>query len=155
MADTDRGTEAEAHFGRRFTTPLSGPSHRWSAKLVAIVMTALTLAVLAFAIYHVGGSDWVAIVFIIAVGAMMVSNCWYIVKGRTWIDAVGLHQDWFTTKTYPWAAIHAASVLRMPFSTRLVISAGRGPYRAITAGDPTLVKAFEEIAAFYRPVGRR
>ncbi|MEK9774648.1 MAG: hypothetical protein VW339_00610, partial [Quisquiliibacterium sp.] len=78
------------------------------------------------------------------------ASAWYILTGRTTIDAHGIRQDWITQKSFEWGQIKRVRLLRLPLSSRLLISTGLGPYKAIQAGSPELDAAFKDIAAHYR-----
>ncbi len=136
----------------RWTTPLTGPAYRLSAKL----FTGGTLLALALYGTHVlaraPGIDSAVLMLMAAGGAVVLVTAWYILTGRTTIDAQGIRQDWMFAKSFGWRDIARAKFLKLPFTSRLLIVTGRGPVRAVHAGSRELEAAFREIAAWY---GRR
>ena len=134
---------------QRFAQPVRGHAYR---PLTRVVATTIALATLAYggnvAATHEGISG--ALLFtVVSAGIVMVFACWYIVTGRTTIDARGVHQDWIMAKSYGWSEIRSARILRLPLSTRLMLNTGRPPYKVIQSGTPELTAAFEEIVAWY------
>lgn len=85
-----------------------------------------------------------------AAGVVVLAHGWFILTGRTTVDAKGVRQDWLFRKSYGWAEIARARVVRMPGSVRLVFATGPGPLKAVHSGSRQLDEAFERIAQYYR-----
>lgn len=133
----------------RFASPVSGPSYRLPARLVAVAMTTLVAVYGAGALSKIGEFELAIVAVMVSAAVFMGVNGWYLLRGRTTIDAEGIRQDWVTPKAYPWTQILGARVVRTPFTTRLVMLTQRGPIRAVQGGSPELVRAFEAIVAHY------
>lgn len=133
---------------QRFATPVTGPSYRWSAKALAAVVLAW-LAAYGARTVATGGfglSGW--LVVLAGMTAVVVTG-WSVFAGRTTIDAQGIHQSGLPRRALRWHEIARARRLRMPLTTRLVVSTGTGPLRAIHAGNRALEDAFGEIDTWY------
>lgn len=134
----------------RFASPVTGPAYRRPARVVAVA------TVLALVVWGVKISDqlaelnWAMWVMLIAAFGGVVVTTWYIVTGQTTVDARGIRQQWLVEKSYRWDEIARARHVRLPFSSRLMITTGFGPSRAIQSGSAELDEAFREIAAHYR-----
>jgi hypothetical protein len=89
------------------------------------------------------------LVLLAAAGAIVLVNAWYIVTGRTTVDHRGVRQQWMFPKDHPWTEIARARRVKLPFTVRLLVVTGRGPVRAIHAGDPALDRAFDDITRLY------
>ncbi len=134
----------------RFRTPVTGPAYRWSAKVTS-VLTVLSLVVYGIKTSeHMVGMAWSMWVLLAAAFGGVVVTTWYILTGHTTVDAQGVHQDWMASKSYRWDQIKRARHVRLPFTSRLMLSTGFGPAKAIQSGTPELDAAFREIAAYYR-----
>ena len=139
---------------QRFAQPIRGQAYRPLTRILALT---IALATLAYGASVASTRDGVAgslLVMVISAGAVMVFACWYIVMGRTTIDARGVHQDWIMAKSYGWGEIRSARILRLPLSTRLMLNTGRPPFKVIQSGTPEITAAFEEIVAFYSSKAR-
>ena len=93
---------------------------------------------------------WPVLMLMAAGGAVLFSSTWYILTGKTTIDAKGIRQDWLFSKEFSWHEISRAGLVRMPLIPRLVLATQRGPLKAVHGGSPALLAAFREIDAFYR-----
>ncbi|MBW6494291.1 MAG: hypothetical protein K0B16_07000 [Burkholderiaceae bacterium] len=139
---------------QRFAQPIRGHAYRPLTRVLAVT---IALATLAYGASVAGRGDGVAgalLFMVISAGLVMVFACWYIVMGRTTIDARGVHQDWIMAKSYGWGEIRSARILRLPLSTRLMLNTGRPPFKVIQSGTPEITAAFEEIVAFYTSKAR-
>ncbi len=136
---------------QRWATPVRGRAYRASARwfvgstLIGVIGYGAEIAV------RRPDVAWPVIALIIAGGAVMLVTAWYMLTGYTTIDARGLRQDWFSDKRFAWHEIARVRHLKMPFTSRLLVSTGRGPVRAIHGGTRELDDAFREIAAYYNP----
>ena len=134
----------------RFRTPVTGPAYRWSAKVTS-VLTVLSLVVYGIkTAEHMVGMAWGMGGLLAAAFGGVGGTTWYILTGHTTVDAQGVHQDWMASKSYRWDQIKRARHVRLPFTSRLMLSTGFGPAKAIQSGTPELDAAFREIAAYYR-----
>lgn len=140
----------ENPLARRFAEPVHGPSYRRVAKW----MVASTIGSLfAYGINIVTANDFGAsgwLVLALGAGSVLVTG-WSVLTGCTTIDARGIRQDGVPRKEFVWDEIVRARRIRMPFTSRLLISTGKGPLKAIHAGDAALDAAFAEIDAVYNP----
>ncbi len=134
----------------RFASPVTGPAYRRPAKIIAVV-TVIALAVWGVRISEqLGELNWAIWVLLATAFGGIVATTWYIVTGQTTVDSRGVRQQWLVEQDYRWDQIVRARHVRLPFSSRLMISTGFGPHRAIQSGTPELDAAFREIAAHYR-----
>jgi hypothetical protein len=135
---------------KRFATPVSGPSYRVAAK-VTVLATIVGIAVVAARTAdQLTGMTWPMMVLLATVFLGMVVTGWYVLTGRTTIDAQGIHQDWMAPKHYTWDQIARARRIRLLVTSRLLISTGNGPMKSIHGGSPELDAAFADIVAYYR-----
>lgn len=134
----------------RFAEPVSGPAYTfWARSTTASTVVGLMLY---------GGQvlvtrpdvAWPVLMLMAAGGAVLFSSTWYILTGKTTIDAKGIRQDWLFPKDFSWHEIARARLVRMPLVPRLVLMTPRGPLKAVHGGSPALLAAFREIDAFYR-----
>ena len=135
---------------QRFATPVIGPSFRVAAKVTVVGTLAGVAVLVARTADQWSGIRWPMAILLATVFLGMVVTSWYILTGRTTIDSQGIHQDWMATKHYSWEEIVRARRIRLVVTSRLMISTGRGPMKAIHSGSPELDEAFAEIAAYYR-----
>ena len=129
--------------------PVTGLSYRRPAAAIA---AALTLAVFAY------GSRLMAaevdlpapVVLVLIIGAVaMAISCWFIVFGTTTVDAEGIRQAGITPRSWRWDDIERVKLVRMPWSTRLMLAPVNGPVRVVHAGTPALDDAFRAIDEMY------
>lgn len=148
--DTAPAADAVVLPEHRFATPVSGPAYTlWARCTTASTVVGLMLY---------GGQvlsvrpdvAWPMLMLMAAGGAVLISSTWYILTGKTTIDAKGIRQDWLFPKDFSWHEIARARLVRMPLVPRLVLMTPRGPLKAVHAGSPALLAAFREIDAFYR-----
>lgn len=134
----------------RFAEPVSGPAYTfWARSTTASTVVGMMLY---------GGQvlvtrpdvAWPVLMLMAAGGAVLFSSTWYILTGKTTIDAKGIRQDWLFSKEFSWHEISRAGLVRMPLVPRLVLATQRGPLKAVHGGSPALLAAFREIDAFYR-----
>lgn len=86
------------------------------------------------------------------IGAVALGMCvsgWYIVMGKTTVNAEGVSQEWVMPKSYKWEEIFRARLVKLPMNTRLIINTGKPPFKTIHAGTPELREVFERIARMY------
>jgi hypothetical protein len=83
----------------------------------------------------------------------MAMTCWFIVFGTTTVDAEGIRQAGITPRSWRWADIERVELVRMPWSTRLMLAPAKGPVRVVHAGTPALDDAFRTIAEMYSRSG--
>lgn len=129
--------------------PVTGLSYKRPAAAIAV---ALTLGVFAY------GSRLMAadvdlppmlVLLLIAGATAMAMCCWFIVFGTTTVDADGIRQAGITPRAWRWAEIERVKLVRVPWSTRLMLAPTRGPVRVVHAGTPALEEAFRTIAEMY------
>ena len=129
--------------------PVTGLSYKRPAAAIAV---ALTLAVFAYG-SRLMASDVnlppVLVLLIIAGATAMAMCCWFIVFGTTTVDADGIRQAGITPRAWRWADIERVKLVRMPWSTRLMLALNQGPVRVVHAGTPALEEAFRVIAEMY------
>jgi len=135
---------------QRFATPVSGPSFRLVAKATVVLTVAGFVVLAATSADQWREIRWPMAILLLTVFVGMVVTGWYILAGRTTIDSQGIHQDWMADKHYTWEEIVRARRIRLVVTSRLMISNGRGPMKAIHGGSRELDAAFAEIAAYYR-----
>mgnify|MGYP000957223914 CR=1 FL=1 len=58
-------------------------------------------------------------------------------------------QAGITPRAWRWADIERVRLVRMPWSTRLMLAPTSGPVRVVHAGTPALEEAFRVIAEMY------
>jgi hypothetical protein len=139
----------------RFAVPVRGPSYRASARWM-IVSTLISLT--AYGAHVLGSSGdvaWPILGLMAAAGVVVLVSGWYIVTGKTTVDARGVRQEWMFEKDYPWSQVLHARHLRLPFTSRLLLRAGFGPFKAIHGGCSELDTAFADVAAIYARRTRR
>ena len=139
---------------QRFATPVTGPSYGWFTKTVACGLTAMVVIFAIFLVLKAQQAGSPMVILILGGALAMAWTSFYIVTGQTTIDSQGVRQDWFSGKSYTWEEIRKARILRMPMATRLVINTGKPPFKAVHAGSPELVEAFEEITRIYQDPNR-
>lgn len=138
----------------RFETPVRGPAYRTSAKAGAVGAVIMLIA------YALRASDQLmqlpsSMLLMMATAFLgVVVTTWFIITGTTTIDAQGVHQHWITEKRYRWTEIQWTKHVRLPFTSRLMISTGSRPLKVIQSGTPELDEAFKEIVAYYRAINR-
>ena len=137
---------------KRFATPVTGPSYRIAAKATVLATIVGILVIAARTADQLTAMTWPMMVLLVTVFLGMVVTGWYMLTGRTTIDADGIHQDWMAPKHYGWDQIARARRVRLLVTSRLLISTGNGPMKSIHGGTPELDEAFAEIVAYYRGV---
>lgn len=162
MSDVDRpGQEDASSVGppeldvvlpeQMFPEPVSGPSYGPAARL-GTLSTVIFLVGYAMSVWSrrddVAAAVWLLLA---AAAAVLLVTAWYILTGRTTLDREGIRQDWVVRRQFRWHEISRARVMRMPFSTRLLLATGGGPMKAVHAGDAILRQAFARVSAFYDP----
>lgn len=149
MSDTDGSAGLVERLGARFAQPVSGPAYRRSVRGFT-VSAVLFLAGYALKVLSAAQPVAAPILWLMvgAAGVVLV-NAWYIVTGRTTVDAHGVRQQWMFEKSYRWSEIMRARRVRMPFSSRLALVTGRGPVRAIHGGSSELDRAFDEVTRIF------
>ncbi|MEZ5738698.1 MAG: hypothetical protein R3E68_04000 [Burkholderiaceae bacterium] len=135
----------------RFAVPVSGGSYRWPAKAIAVTITAGTMLFLLVGLFNGAMADPGFLLLFAGAGFAMGMGCYYIVTGKTTVDSRGIHQQWIFPKFYPWEEIYKVRLVRLPLATRLVLTTPRPPFKAVHAGTPELIAAFEEVARLVRP----
>lgn len=135
----------------RFEIAVTGSSYRLGTKIFTV---ALVLGIFIFGAYvllnrQVGIAN--SVLWLMAGAAVvMLVTCWYILVGKTTVDAKGIRQEWFFKKDYRWHEISRARFVRMPFSSRLVLFVGGGPMKSVNSGDAALDQALMAVANFYQ-----
>jgi hypothetical protein len=133
-----------------FVTPVVGYAYRRYTKFFTLSMV---LSIFAYGLHViVNRKDAVASSIIwLLLGACVVLavTTWYIVTAKTTIDRKGIRQDWFFKKEFSWHEIGRVKFVRLPFSSRLVILAARGPFKAVNSGTKELDAAFKYLENFY------
>src|SRR5690606_28845041 len=128
---------------------VSGLSYKRPAAAIAV---ALTLGVFAYG-RRLMASDVnlppVLVPLLVSGGTAMAMTCWLIVCGTTTVDADGIRQAGITPRAWRWADIERVRLVRMPWSTRLMLAPTSGPVRVVHAGTPALEEAFRVIAEMY------
>ena len=128
--------------------PVTGLSYKRPAAAIAV---ALTLGVFAYG-SRLMASDVnlppVLVLLLVAGATAMAMTCWFIVFGTT-VDADGIRQAGITPRAWRWADIERVRLVRMPWSTRLMLAPTSGPVRVVHAGTPALEEAFRVIAEMY------
>ncbi len=133
--------------------PVTGLSYKRPAAAIAVV---LTLAVFGY------GSRLMAadvalpaplLLVLIAGAVAMAMSCWFIVFGTTTVDAEGIRQAGITPRSWRWDDIERVKLVRMPWSTRLMLAPVKGPTRVVHAGTPALDDAFRAVAEMYSRSG--
>ena len=136
---------------QRFASAVVGPSYRFGTKAFTVALVLGILLYGAYVLINRQAGIASSVLWLMAGGAMvMLVTCWYILVGKTTVDAKGVRQEWFFKKDYRWHEIGRARFVRMPFSSRLVIFVGGGPMKAINSGDQKLDQAFIQVANFYQ-----
>ena len=135
---------------QRFATPVIGPSFRIAAKATVVATVAGFVVLAASSADQWREVRWPMAILLATVFLGMVVTGWYILTGRTTIDSQGIRQDWMADKHYAWNEIVRARRIRLVVTSRLMISTGHGPLKAIHGGSRELDEAFAEIAAYYR-----
>jgi hypothetical protein len=135
---------------QRFANPVSGPSFRVAAKVTVVATVAGIVVLAARTADQWSEIRWPMAILLATVFLGTVVTTWYILTGRTTIDSQGIHQDWMATKHYAWGEIVRARRIRLLITSRLMLSTGHGPMKAIHGGSRELDQAFAEIAAYYR-----
>lgn len=133
--------------------PVTGLSYKRPAAVIAVV---LTLAVFAYGSRLLAadvGMPAVIVLLLIAGAVAMAMTCWFIVFGTTTVDAEGIRQAGITPRSWRWADIERVELVRMPWSTRLMLAPAKGPVRVVHAGTPALDDAFRAIAEMYSRSG--
>jgi hypothetical protein len=134
----------------RFAEPVSGPAYTpWARMNTATAVAGLLLYGFDVLSRH-ADIAWPILILMATGGAVLLINTWYILTGKTTIDARGIRQDWFTPKNYSWHEISGARFVRMPMMPRLVVVTSRGPFKAVHGGNKALLDAFRAIDALYR-----
>jgi hypothetical protein len=135
---------------QRFAIPVVGPAYRPYTKLFTV---GLIFSIFAYGAQVFGKrAESVAnpILWLLAAAAgMLIVTAWYIVTAKTTIDAKGIRQEWILAKDYSWHEIGRVKFVRLPFSSRLVILAARGPFKAVNSGCKELDDAFKQLENFY------
>lgn len=133
--------------------PVTGLSYKRPAAAIAVV---LTLAVFAYGSRLLAADvemPAVIVLLLIAGAVAMAMTCWFIVFGTTTVDAEGIRQAGVTPRSWRWADIERVELVRMPWSTRLMLAPAKGPVRVVHAGTPALDDAFRTIAEMYSRSG--
>lgn len=133
--------------------PVTGLSYKRPAAAIAVV---LTLAVFAYGSRLLAADvemPAVIVLLLIAGAVAMAMTCWFIVFGTTTVDAEGIRQAGITPRSWRWADIERVELVRMPWSTRLMLAPAQGPVRVVHAGTPALDDAFRTIAEMYSRSG--
>ena len=134
---------------QRFAQPVTGAAYRASARWAIIGVCA---GLFSYGVRVLVAAPAVAppVLALLAAGAVVVlAGAWSVLTGKTTIDARGIRQHGVFTRDLRWSEIAAARHVRMPMTSRLVISTGSGPFKAIHSGTPGLDTAFAAVAALY------
>ena len=140
---------------QRFESPVSGHAYR---PLTRWMTFSFVTSLLAYGLHVLSRGPDVAgsvLGLMAAAAAVVLVGAWFIMTGRTTIDAQGIRQDGLFPRVFRWHEITRARFLKMPLSGRLLLSVGAGPIRAIHGGDDQLDAAFREIADCYRQAWER
>lgn len=134
----------------RFAQPVSGPAYRASAKWMvgSTILSLCAYGAKTVAEHDFGWNGWLVLAG--GTAAVLVTG-WSVLTGKTTIDARGIRQDGVPRKEFGWHEIVRVRRIRMPFTCRLLISTGKGPLKAIHAGNSELDHAFTDIEAIYSP----
>ena len=92
------------------------------------------------------------------IGAVALGMCisgWYIMMGKTTVNAQGVSQEWVMPKSYKWEEIFRARLIKLPMNTRLILNTGKPPFKTIHGGTPELREVFERVARMYSENARR
>jgi len=134
----------------RFRTPVTGPAYRMPAKVFVVLTLVFMVFFAARNLDQMAALPWAMWVLLAAAFGGVVITSWYVVTGNTTVDSAGVHQQWMVEKSYRWDQIKRARHVRLPLASRLMISVGFGPAKAIHSGSAEIDAAFKEIAAYYR-----
>ena len=134
----------------RFAEPVSGPAYTPWARMTTITSVAGLMLYGFNVLSRHADIAWPILMLMATGGAVLLTSTWYILTGKTTIDARGIRQDWFTPKDYSWHEISRARFVRMPMVPRLVVMTPRGPFKAVHGGNKALLDAFRAIDALYR-----
>lgn len=129
--------------------PVTGLSYRRPAAAMA---TVLTLAVFSYASHLAtasAGLPTVLVLILAAGGAAMAAGCWFVVFGTTSVDAEGIRRAGLLPRSWHWTDIEQAQLVRMPWSTGLLLATRRDGEQVVHAGTPALEEAFRIIAEIY------
>lgn len=138
----------------RFATPVVGRSHTLPVRVVSAALVVLLIGWGARAlIADPADLGWQVLVLLAAALAMVLWQGWYMLFGRTIIDAQGIRQEGVSDKRVTWEEISRLRLVRLPLSARLLVAGQRGPVKAFHAGTPELVAAFSEIESRYASHG--
>lgn len=133
--------------------PVTGLSYKRPAAAIA---TVLTLAVFSYGtrLLVADAALPAPLLLVLIAGAVaMAMSCWFIVFGTTTVDAEGIRQAGVSPRSWRWAEIDQVKLVRMPWSTRLMLAPTKGPVRVVHAGTPALDDAFRTIARIYSRSG--
>ena len=138
----------------RFATPVQGYSHTVPVRVVSAGLVVLLIVWGGRALMSESADlGWQVLVLLAAALAMVLWQGWYMLFGRTIIDAQGIRQEGVSDKRISWEEISRLRLVRLPLSARLLVAGQRGPVRAFHAGTPELIAAFAEIEARYASHG--
>jgi hypothetical protein len=133
-----------------FVNPVVGPAYRPYTKFFTVGMVGSIMAY-GLQVFMNRGQAIASPILWLLLGAftVLLVTTWYIVTAKTTVDSKGIRQDWFFKKDYSWHEIGRVKFIRLPFSSRLVILAARGPFKAVNSGSKELDDAFRQIENFY------
>jgi len=134
----------------RFHTPVTGPAYRIPAKVFVVLALLFMLVFATRNLDQMASLPWSMWILLAAAFGGVAVTSWYVVTGRTTVDSRGVRQQWMVEKSYRWDQIRRVRHVRLPLSSRLLISVGFGPSKAVHSGSAELDAAFKEIAAYYR-----
>ncbi|MCX7273071.1 MAG: hypothetical protein NTV19_07750 [Burkholderiales bacterium] len=103
----------------RFAEPVSGPAYTPWARMTTITSVAGLMLYGFNVLSRHADIAWPILMLMATGGAVLLTSTWYILTGKTTIDARGIRQDWFTPKDYSWHEISRVRFVRMP-----MVSAG-------------------------------
>ncbi len=134
----------------RFVEPISGPAYRTHTKLFTL---GLVVTIFAFGIRNMTSQTQQishAFLFVIACALLVIGvTTWYIFTAKTTLNKDGIKQDWFFPKQFTWQQITRVKFIRLPFSSRLLIVCGKGPFKAVDSGCKELDEAFFFLEKYY------
>lgn len=139
---------------QRFAQPVTGPAYRPVTRVLAVL---IVTSLLVYGVQVLTGSEPVnsAVLMLMAAAAgVVLITAWYILTGKTTVDATGIRQDWFWERHFRWHEIARARFVRVPLAPRLVLMTARGPLKSVHSGNRALDAAFTEIDRFYRAANR-
>jgi hypothetical protein len=139
---------------QRFVEPVTGPAYRPVTRVLAVLIVASLMVYGAQVLTGREAVNSAVLMLMAAAAGVVLITAWYILTGKTTVDATGIRQDWFWERHFRWHEIMRARFVRVPLAPRLVLMTPRGPMKSVHSGNRALDAAFTEIDRFYRAANR-